>query len=232
MQTQFTIKTSKRVTGGKGAARRLRASGKLPAIVYGPHAEAITIAVDPKDVHQILRAELGRNTVVTLDVEGKTQLAMLKTFEHHPMTRELEHADFYMVALDRPVIVEVPFTTTGKPKGVAEGGILRQVYRKLPVKCAPDKIPAKIEIDATEVGLGEGLHTRDLKLPEGVVVMLDPSQTIVSVVAPEKEEKAAVAEGAPAAGAPAAAPAAGAKAAAAPAKDAKAAAPAKDAKKK
>ena len=228
MQTQISIKTEPRTGNGKGPARRLRAAGKLPAIVYGPKADAVAISVDPKDVLQILHAPLGRNTVVTLDIAGKSQLAMLKTFDHHPMTRELEHADFYMVALERPVIIEVPFHAIGKAKGVAEGGILRQVYRKLRVKCTPDKIPAKLEIDVTDIGLGEGMHARDLKLPEGVTVMLEPGQTIVSVVAPEKEEKVAVpgaVEGAPAAGAPAAAaPAAGGKpgAAAAPAAGGKA----------
>jgi large subunit ribosomal protein L25 len=242
MQTTISLKSTRREAGGKGPARRLRAAGKLPAIVYGPGHESVAVAVDPKDVLTILNAPLGRNTVVTLEIDGKGQLAMLKTFEYHPLTRELEHADFYTVALDRAIIVEVPLHTTGKPKGVAEGGILRQVYRKVPVKCTPDKIPAHLDIDVTNLELGSGLHARELPLPPGVTIMLEPGQTIVSVVAPEKEEKvagpeaAAAVPGAPAApGAPgAAAPAAGAAAPAAggAAPAAKGAAPAKGGEKK
>jgi large subunit ribosomal protein L25 len=212
MDTTITLAASNRSGRGKGPARRLRAEGKLPAIVYGPHKDAITIAVEPKQVKQILTAPLGRNTVVTLDIEGTKQLAMLKSFDYHPLSRELEHADFYMVSLDRAIVVEVPFATTGKPKGAVAGGLLRQVFRKLPVKCTPDKIPAKLELDVSELELGAALHARDLPLPEGVTVMLDPGQTIVSVIAPEKEKETAAAEAAPAAkgAAPAAKAAAGA----------------------
>jgi large subunit ribosomal protein L25 len=235
MDTSITIKATKRSGHGKGPARRLRAAGKLPAVVYGPGHDAHSIVVEPKDVKQILSAPLGRNTVVTLDIDGASQLAMLKSFDYHPLTRDMEHADFYTVQLERPIIIEVPFSTTGKAKGVAEGGILRQVFRKLPVKCTPDKIPSKLEIDVSNVGLNEALHVRELPLPEGATVMLDAGQTIVSVVAPEKEraEEKAAAPGAaaPAAGA-AAAPAAGAAKGAAPAGKAPAAGAAKEPAKK
>ncbi|MBI5516200.1 MAG: 50S ribosomal protein L25 [Deltaproteobacteria bacterium] len=245
METTLTLNATPRDQHGKGPARRLRASGKLPAIMYGPGETARSIAVDPKDIKAILAAPLGRNTVVTVSVEGSRTLAMLKGYAYHPLTRALEHADFYTVAVGRKIIVPVPFHTTGKSKGVAtQGGILRQIYRTLPVLCTPDKIPAKIEADVTALELGQALHVRDLALPEGVAVKLDAGQTVVSIVAPEKEERAAeaapgAAGAAPGAAAPAAAgakdakaPAAGAKdAKAAPAKDAKAA-PAKDKKKK
>lgn len=219
--TNITVHASKRTANGKSPARRTRAEGKVPAIVYGPHEESRAIAVNAKDVKAILSAPLGRNTVVTLDVDGATSLAMLKAFDHHPLSREVVHADFYTVKLDRPVVVPVPFIIVGRSKGIAvDGGVLRQIFRTLPVRCTPDKIPAKIELDITNLGLGESYHVRDLKLPEGVTVKLDAGQTIVSIVAPEKDE-AKAAPGAPAAAA--AAPAAAGKAApAAAAKDAKA----------
>lgn len=219
--TSITVQATKRVAKGKGAANRTRTEGKVPAIVYGPHEESRPIAVNAKDVKSILSAPLGRNTVVTLDVDGATSLAMLKTFDHHPLTRDVVHADFYTVKLERPVVVPVPFVITGRSKGIAiDGGVLRQIFRTLPVRCTPDKIPAKIELDITNLGLGESYHVRDLTLPEGVSLKLDQGQTIVSIVAPEKEEaKAAPAAGAPAAAAPAAA---GKAAPAAAAKDAKA----------
>lgn len=229
METQITVTASKRTGHGKGPARRLRAEGKLPAVLYGPGAEGQPLAIDPKDIKKILTSPMGRNTVFSLDLDGSKQYAMLKSFEYHPLSRAPEHADFYSVTLEREIRVEVPFVTTGKAKGLTAGGTLRQVFRKLPVKCTPDKIPAKIEIDVTPLELNQGFHTKDLTLPAGVTVMLDPGQTIVNVVAPEREEKGAEE---PAKGAAAAAPAAAAKgapaakAAAPAAKDAKAAAPA------
>lgn len=220
METTLTLKATRRIARGKGPARRLRAAGKLPAIVYGPGQPSVPIAVEPKQIRQILTSPMGRNTVVTLDIDGTPQLALLKSFEYHPVTREIEHADFYTVHPERPLVTEVPFVLVGRAKGVAEGGQLQQVYRKLRVKCTPDKIPAKIEVDVSGLGLGATLHVRDLPLPEGVKVMLDPGQTVVSVTAPEKEERGQATGGesaAPAATAAAKAPAAGAAAAKAPA---------------
>ena len=228
--TTISINATARVASGKGPAGRVRSSGKVPAIVYGPGEKGRPISVEPKDIKAILHSPLGGNTVVTLTVDGHSQLALLKSFAHDPMTRGVVHADFYSVSLDRKILVQVPFVLTGKSKGIAnEGGILRQIYRSLPVVTTPDKIPAKIEADIAHLGLGESLHVRELNLPEGVAVKLDAGQTIVSIVAPEKDTEAAKAPGAP--GAPAeaakAAPAGKTAVAANPAKDAAAKAPAK-----
>lgn len=225
--TTITVNATARTANGKGPAGRVRDAGKVPAIVYGPGEKGRAIAVDAKDIKAILHAPLGSNTVVTLNVGDHSQLALLKSFDHDPMTRGVVHADFYSVALDRKIIVQVPFVLTGKSKGIAsEGGVLRQIFRSLPVFTTPDKIPAKIEADITNLGLGESLHVRELTLPEGVSVKLDASQTVVSIVAPEKDTEAAKAAATPA-DAKAAAPAGKDAKAAAPAKDAKAAAPAK-----
>jgi large subunit ribosomal protein L25 len=219
--TSITIQASARTAGGKGPAGRVRAGGKVPAIVYGPGEKGRAIAVEAKDIRAILHSPLGGNTVVTLTVDGHTQLALLKSFDHDPMTRGVVHADFYSVSLDRPITVQVPFVLTGKSKGIAnEGGILRQIFRSLPVVTTPDKIPAKIEGDITNLGLGESLHVRELVLPAGVAIKLDGSQTVVSIVAPEKDTEVAKVPGAPEA--KAAAPA-GKDAKAPAAKDAKAA---------
>jgi large subunit ribosomal protein L25 len=232
--TSITIQSITRTNTGKGPARRTRAQGKLPAVMYGPGDVGHPIAVDAKDVKAILASPLGKNTLVTLAFEGRSTLALLKAVEHHPLTREIRHADFYTVTLDRKIVVRVPFVVKGKAKGVAsEGGILRQIFRELPVITTADKIPSKIEVDVTTLGLGESLHVRDLNLPEGVAVKLDANQTVVSVVSPEKDDGKGAASGAQAEAK--AAPAKDAKAAAAKdtkAAPAKAAAPAKDAKKK
>jgi large subunit ribosomal protein L25 len=233
MTTMQNLQAKSRIAAGKSASRRLRAAGSVPAIAYGKGMESIAISVTPKEVLSILRSERGQNSVIQMKVEGgKDALVMIKEFSHHPVSRELTHVDFVQVKLDQPVTVEVPFSTVGKAAGVVKGGVLRQVFRKLPVTCLPNLIPLKIEADVTALDLNQAIPTRELKLPEGVSVAMPAELTLVAVVAPEKDR----AEDAAAAAAPGAAPAAGAKDAKAPAagaKDAKApAAPAKDAKKK
>jgi large subunit ribosomal protein L25 len=175
-----------------------------------------------------------------MDVEAGTKLlVMIRDYSYHPVLRALEHVDFIQVKLDQPVDVDVPLVPLGKPVGVTTGGIIRQVYRTIPVRCVPDKIPLKLEIDISHLKLNEHVSTQDLKLPDGVSVRLPPEQTIVAVVAPEKEREETPVEGAAAVPGAAAAPgAAGAAAGAAePGKDGKggaapAAAAAKEGKKK
>jgi large subunit ribosomal protein L25 len=217
-----SLKAQLRSVAGKGEARRVRRSGLVPAVAYGKELASTPIAVAPKEVTTILRSELGKNTVLRLELDGKSLLAMIRDYAVHPLARSLEHVDFVEVKLDRPVDVDVPLVPTGKAVGVAKGGVLRLVHRVVPVRCLPDRIPVKIETDVTNLELGEHIATQDLKLPEGVSVRLPAEQTLVAVVAPEKEveEVAPVAAVAGAAAAPgAAAPAGGA--AAAPAGDAK-----------
>jgi large subunit ribosomal protein L25 len=234
---------------GKGEARRLRREGSIPAVAYGKGLASTLLSVSPKEILSILQSERGQNSVLEMELDATSAtggdhakaklLLMIKDYSYHPVHRGLEHVDFVQVRFDQPVDVNVPLIGLGKPVGVTTGGIVRQVYRTLPVHCVPDKIPLKIEIDISHLELGEHVSTRELKLPEGVTVRLPAEQTLIAVVAPEKEreETAEAVPGAPgaaAAGAPGAAPAAGAEAG----KDAKAggaapaAAAAKDAKKK
>lgn len=217
-----------RTESGKGAARRLRNGGEIPAVAYGKDFAATKLSVAPKEIVTVLKSERGQNTVLQMQVEGAQELlVMIKDYSYHPVSRALEHVDFVQVKLDRPVDVEVPLLVTGKAVGVTAGGILRQVYRTVPVRVLPDRIPLKLETDVSALELGDAIATKDLKLPEGVEVRLPAEQTLVSVVAPEKDRT----EDAAAPGAAAAAPAAaGGKAPAAAAADKKDAG--KDAKKK
>jgi large subunit ribosomal protein L25 len=210
-----TLQAEVRHEGGKGPARQLRMKGLIPAVFYGPGTEPTSIAVSPKELRKALSTEYGRNQVVELTLGGKKELAVVREVQHHPVTRDLRHADFYRVALDREIEQKVPFETKGKAIGVAEGGILRIIYRELPVRCSPNKVPAKIVIDVTRVNLHEAIHTKDLELPPGVVVTLPPDRSLVSVVSEDKrgQEEDAAAAAAAATPAAAAAPAAGAAAA-------------------
>jgi large subunit ribosomal protein L25 len=221
---------------GKGEARRLRLQGKVPAVAYGKELAATLLAVSPKEVLSILQSDRGQNAVIEMDVAaGEKLLVMIRDYTYHPVNRTLEHVDFVQVKLDRPVNVEVPLHYTGKPAGVVTGGIIRQVYRSVPVSCLPDRIPLKLELDITHLNMGEHVATHDLKLEAGVTARLAPEQTLISIVAPEKERTEDIVAAPGAAGAPAAGAApvaeAGKDAKAAPAAKT-AAAPAKDAKKK
>jgi large subunit ribosomal protein L25 len=236
MQT-VKVSAEPRKEAGKGEVRRLRATGKIPAVAYGPKFETTSISISPKDVTAVLATERGRNSVIELSIGSERKLtALLVDFQYHPVTRALLHADFREIKEDEPIDVDVPFETTGKAKGVVAGGVLRIVYRKLPVRCLPAFVPTKITHDVTELELDHAVHTKDLALPEGVSIRLPPEQTVAAVAMEKKQpdEAETAAAGAPgAAGAAGAAPAAGAAApaagaAAAPAAGAKgAAAPAK-----
>ncbi len=202
---------------GKGAARRLRGAGQIPAVCYGGGATSQSLAVSPLELTKILKGPHGRNTVIQMKVEGMEQvLVMLREFQRHPIARTLVHADFIQVKLDEEILVEVPLTATGRPVGVQKGGNLNVVYRRIPVYCKPDTIPVQISVDVSDLDMGDGVTAAKIVLPEGVRIGLDQSQTIVSVTAPEKEpepEEAVAAEGAAVEGA---VPAEGAAAAGAP----------------
>lgn len=201
-----TFAANPRTETGKGAARRLRNSGQIPAVAYGKSLAATTLSVMPKDVVTVLKSERGQNTVLQMKVNGGGDLlVMIKDYTYHPVSRSLEHVDFVEVKLDQPVDVDVPLVTQGKAAGVTLGGLLRQVFRTIPVRCLPDRIPLKIETDVTALELGDAIATKDLKLPEGVEVRLPAEQTLVAVVAPEKDRSEEAAAPAAAAAAPAAA---------------------------
>jgi len=216
----------------KGAARRVRSGGQVPGVLYGRQREPLAVTFNEKELISSLDKEKRRNTVLKLTVRdaGKSEevTAMVRDAQINPLSRRLVHVDFLAVDLNVEVHVTVPLVLIGKAIGVTNGGNLHQSMHMVPVAAKPAAIPTKLEVDVSALDIGDALHASDLKLGEGVRVVLDAKEAIASVVAPkaEKVEEAAAApvEGAvPAEGAaPAAggaAPAAGA--AAAPAAGAK-----------
>jgi large subunit ribosomal protein L25 len=190
MQLQ-KISATRRIESGKEVAKRLRRDARIPAVVYGKGTPARALAVSPKDLRGILQSELGRNSLVELDLDdGSTETVLLTDFQYHPLTRELLHADFLRVSEDQMVKVDVPFVPTGKPKGVVLGGILRVVYHKLPVRCLANRIPAKIEHDVTELDLDDAVPVSALAMPEGVTVRLPATRTVAALVTEKKVEEA------------------------------------------
>jgi large subunit ribosomal protein L25 len=216
---------------GKGPARRLRAEGLIPAVVYGQKREPTHIAVDPASIHKAIATPHKFNTLLTLQLDGTEKRVLFREYEVDPVSRKLLHADFLEVDLAKPVKVEVPIVTTGKAEGVVAGGILTVSAHDITIEALPEKIPVRIEVDVTPLKIGGSIHIADVKAPEGVKIKYATNFTVAVVTAPEKEEvavPAAAVAGAPAEGAApaagAAAPAAGAAAPAAGA--AKGAAPA------
>jgi large subunit ribosomal protein L25 len=209
---------------GKGGARKVRAAGKVPGVVYGLKIEPVTVTFNEKELLTSLDKEKRRNTVLELSIsspggDGKSEkvTAMLREAQINPLSRRLVHVDFLRVDLDTEVHVTVPLVLTGKAIGTTNGGNLHQSLHVIPVAAKPAAIPTKLEVDVTPLEIGDALHVSDLKLGEGVRALLDPRDAIASVVAPKAEKveaEAAPVEGAvPAEGAAGAAPAAGAAAA-------------------
>lgn len=191
----FTLKASIRSDRGKGAARRLRRSAQIPAVAYGKEQKPVALSVSPKALKEVLLGKFGLNSVIKLEIEGGDSFhTLVAEHQYHPVSRELLHADFLRIDLEKAVDIDVPFEVKGRAKGVVLGGDLRQVYRKLPVTCMPNQIPEKIVVDVTDLGLDESLSVKDLKLPEGVVVRMGENRTVAAVVAGRKA-KAAEAEG-------------------------------------
>jgi large subunit ribosomal protein L25 len=223
-----SIKASQRPEHGKGPSRRLRSTGKVPTVAYGKFADhTLNLAIDHDALLKVLGSPKGKNTLVYLEVEGdKMYPVMVREFAIHPISRRLLHADFLTIDENAPIEVDIPFVTTGKAKGEAEGGTVLINARRLPIRCLPVNIPVQISHDVSHLGMEEGIKVKELAVPAGVEVLLPAERRIVVVKAPkaiEEEVKpadAAAAEGAE--GAAAAAP--GAEGGAAPAAAAPAAA--------
>lgn len=184
----------------KGGARKTRAAGKVPGIIYGKGYENILIEADPKEVEKVFSGTAGTNALLQLQIGGKDSLvAMLKDYQADILTRKFTHLDFVKLDLTKKIRVEVPIHFVGKAEGVKEGGIMEVIRRELPVICLPTAIPKDIEVDVSALKVGDSIHINDLKLKEGVEVPHDVNFVLVAVVAPQAEEVAAApAEGAPA----------------------------------
>jgi large subunit ribosomal protein L25 len=197
---------------GKGAARRTRRSGKVPAVFYGPKRPAATlITVDAKEFLQKVSALEGSHLIrfrsAAADVADK--VALVKDAQYHPVTGDALHADFYEVDMTKQVRVRVPLHFTGKAIGVAAGGILQPVRRDVEAECLPTDIPAFVEVDVSALGIHEAVHVSELKPPSGVLFLFDDDFALVTVLPPTVEEvkveaAEAAAEAAPAEGTPAA----------------------------
>jgi large subunit ribosomal protein L25 len=192
-----TLEVVKREGRGKNEARRLRVTGRIPAVVYGAPKSGktpagVAVAADPKEVLRILHSEAGANTLITLKLDGSESQVMVKEYQLDPVTHQLLHADFYQLAMDREITVTVPLHIKGEPKGVKlQGGMLDFVTREVEVQCLPANIPERIEIDVTELNLHDSIRLRDLPPNPKWKALNEPDTMLVHVVLPKAEEAAA-----------------------------------------
>ncbi|HEX8811018.1 MAG TPA: 50S ribosomal protein L25 [Terracidiphilus sp.] len=180
----------------KNAARRVRAAGKIPAVLYGAGHEPVAVEVDPKQIARILYSETGHNTIFDVDLSGKeTAKAMIVDWQLEPIKDHIIHIDLKRIALDKTLEVSVPIKLVGTAVGVkTQGGILDQVLREVEIECLPADIPSHIDVDVTNLEMHAVLRVKDLPHSDKYKFLVDEDATVAHVVA-IKEEVAPVAEG-------------------------------------
>lgn len=189
---RLELEVSLRDGRGKSVTRKLRAQGKVPAVVYGSGIEPTSIVVESLGLAKVLRG--GVNALVDLKgakaIEGKPVL--VKEIQRDPLSRKVVHCDLYAVNLKARIDVEVPLHFIGIPRGVAlDGGVLEPLLRTLEVSTMPLAIPESIDVDVSNLGIGDAIHVRDLVLPADVILKTDPDVTVTHVITPRLEEVAA-----------------------------------------
>ena len=189
---------------GKNEARRLRVSGRIPAVVYGAKKQTVAVSVDPKEIARILQSETGHNTIFDLRLGDESTKAMIVDWQTEPIKGKLIHIDMKRIAMDQKLRVKVPIYLTGTPEGVkTQGGILEQVLREAEIECLPTNIPNRLEADVTALVFGQVLRVSDLPHSADVKFVTDENQTVAHITAVKEEvaptpEAAAEAAAAPA----------------------------------
>ncbi len=177
---------------GKEKAKKLRVKGLVPAVFYGPRSNPIPLVVDAKEFAKTLQTEAGENVLIDLDIrkggQSERKVVMVKEIQNAPFEKIPLHTDFYEVAMDAMVTVEVPIHLLGKPEGTKVGGILEQVRRTIQIQCLPGDIPKSIDVDVTPLKIGDSIHVQDINV-EKAKILFDTNFTIVTVVPPMVEEK-------------------------------------------
>jgi large subunit ribosomal protein L25 len=196
MPREKSISAVLRSSRGKNEARRLRQSGKIPAIVYGAFKEPLAVAVSPKEVERIMHSKTGHNTIFDVNVaDGETTPAMVVDWQYDPIKDTLLHVDLKRIDLTKRITVAVPVLVTGEAKGVKQqDGLLEIVTREVTIECLPDDIPENFVLDVTELMMGQSVRGADIQMPLGVTLVSSPEIVIAHVVAMRAEEEVVAAE--------------------------------------
>ncbi|MFL6231675.1 MAG: 50S ribosomal protein L25 [Thermoanaerobaculia bacterium] len=182
MSDTMQIEVTPREETGKNANRRARAAGKIPAVVYGGGRESVAIQIDRKTLLDTMKGHSGENPIFLLKLGDKERHAMIRNMEVDPVSRQVIHIDFQRVVMDQKIRVTVPVEIVGTAVGVkTEGGMLDFVTRDVHVECLPGDIPKHLEVDVTDVHVGQHVEAKDVQLPQGVTLLDDPDKVIISL---------------------------------------------------
>ncbi len=184
----FVLTAVPREERGKNANRRLRATGQIPAIVYGRAIDPISVAIDPREVFSILHSESGRNTVFKLKINEKQMDVLIRELQVDPIRGHLLHADFQTISMDEKRVFKVPIDPVGEAEGVKAGGILDIVVREIEVECLPTDVPDHIPVDISDLEVGQAIRVRTLEITaERIEILSDQDLVLLTVVPPKVE---------------------------------------------
>ncbi|MFN7985030.1 MAG: 50S ribosomal protein L25 [Vicinamibacterales bacterium] len=196
------LEATVRTTKGKNEARRTRREGKVPATVYGAASEgasrdAVSISVEPRSLLKILHSEAGANTIISLKMDGADTKVLVKDFQLDPITHQVLHADFLRVAMDKMLEVTIPIVLKGEPKGVKlQGGLLEFIRREIRIECLPSDIPEHIDVDVSDLMVGQGVRVRDVATNPKWQPVTEAETMLVHVILAKAEESATATEAA------------------------------------
>jgi large subunit ribosomal protein L25 len=194
MAQQAKLSAQKRTQVGRNAIKKIKADGMVPGVIYGSAQEPVNLQINGRELLNVLSRASGENILVELEIqdgsEKQNALAMIQEVQHHPLQREILHVDFHAVSAHETVSAEIPIETVGEALGVkVHGGLLEHILRYLEVECLPRDLPQIIQVDVTNLDIGQSLHVRELSLPSGVEAITDGEQTVVAVVEARVEEE-------------------------------------------
>ncbi len=190
MSTKVELAAVKRGETGKGAARKIRSAGRIPAVVYGRNLDAMSLTVDSHEALRLFQSISVENTIISLSIDGEEEMDILvREVQSHPFRTELIHVDFYQIQRGVALEVDIPVVLMGTAEGVRTGdGIMDQTVHDIRVKCIPSLIPTSFEVDVTLLEVGDSLHVSDITIGEGIELITDVGQTICSVALPKVVE--------------------------------------------
>lgn len=194
---EVALSAEVRAGRGKNEARRLRASGKVPGILYGHGMEPVAVAVNQRELGHTLSTDAGRNVLIDLHLDGKQHLTLARELDRDPIRGTVRHVDFLAVDRNQAITMDIPIHFEGDSAGVREGGVLEHHLWQLQVECTPTSVPDNITIDVSNLVVGQSVHVWDVSAPEGVTILSAPEEIIVSCVVPQLqplEEEAPEAE--------------------------------------
>jgi large subunit ribosomal protein L25 len=182
METKLTAEP--RADHGKGVARKLRAAGRIPAVLYGHDQESMALSVDAHDMFRVLHTSAGANVLVDLKVDGTEHLVLPREIQRNHIKGTIVHVDFLAVSRTETIQVNVEVVDVGEAPGVKQGGVVDHHLREVLVECFPQDVPEQIEADISGLDLGDTLHVGDLPAPAGVTILTSPEETVLAVIVP------------------------------------------------